>query len=75
MAHPERMKQKPAATAEVPLAFAFGVGHSWYSPDRKIMASVGHDGRLLVIVNGGPLYLYPFAHEETKGKNGDRPGK
>ena len=50
---------------------ALPIGHSWYSPDRKVSASIGADGRLLVLVNGGPLYLYPFPVEQTEASGGD----
>lgn len=37
--------------------------NNWYSPDRKYCAIVGADGRLILMINGAHVYLYPFEGE------------
>jgi hypothetical protein len=44
------------------------VGYTWYTADRSIMASIGAEGRLVVIVKGAPNYLYPFPVEHAPKK-------
>jgi hypothetical protein len=36
------------------------IWQSWYTEDRALSASIGADGRMVVIASGVVHYLYPF---------------